>query len=425
MSAVPAPDSRSRSAALALLFAINLFNYLDRQILAAVLPEIRTELLAPYGSGAPARAGFLATAFLVTYMLAAPILGRLADRFSRWLLIALSVGLWSLASGWSGLAGSFTALLLSRMFVGVGEAGYGPSAPALLSDLFPIESRGRALALFSLAMPVGGALGYLFGGYAAAHWGWRNAFLLVVPPGLLLALLCLRFREPARKPPQTTPKSPPLALARSLFAIPSYRLNCAAMTAMTFTLGGIAFWMPDYIVRCRASEFPQTGHLLAHVNMVFGAITVLGGLLGTLTGSLVAEKLRPRFPGAYFLVSGAGILLAFPALAAMLWMPFPGAWLCLFLSVFFLFLNTGPSNTALANVAPAPVRSTAFALNILVIHALGDTISPPLIGWIGGIWGMNTAFLLVGAVMVLAAGFWFAACRHLGTDTSAAAPGGA
>lgn len=413
----PAPHRR---AALALLFGINLFNYLDRQILAAVLPEIRTDLLGSFGPSAQTRAGFLATAFLVTYMLAAPVLGRLADRFSRWLIISISVTLWSLASGWSGLAGGFTALLLSRMAVGIGEAGYGPAAPALLSDLFPIESRGRALALFSLAMPVGGALGYLFGGYAAVHWGWRSAFLLVVPPGLLLALLCLRFREPHRLRSSDTRKHPPLAVLRTLFSIPSYRLNCAAMTAMTFTLGGIAFWMPDYIVRSRGSEFPSTPHLLAHVNMVFGGITVVAGLLGTLSGSVLAEKIRRRFPGSYFLISGAGIFLSFPALAAMLWTPFPGAWGWLFLSVFFLFLNTGPSNTALANVTPAPIRSTAFAVNILVIHALGDTISPPLIGWIGGLWGMNTAFLLVGAVMVLAAGFWLRACRHLGPDTAKA-----
>jgi MFS family permease len=416
-----AHPSHSRLAALALLFAINLFNYLDRQILAAVLPEIRTDLLGMFGSSAQVKAGFLATAFLVTYMLAAPVLGRLADRFSRWLLIAVSVALWSLASGWSGLASSFTGLLLSRMAVGIGEAGYGPSAPALISDLFPIESRGRALALFSLAMPVGGALGYLFGGYAAAHWGWRSAFLLVVPPGLLLALLCLRFRDLYRVRPADAPKASRITVLRSLFSVPSYRLNCAAMTAMTFTLGGIAFWMPDYIVRCRGHEFPGTPHLLAHVNMVFGGITVVAGLLGTVAGSVLAEKIRARISGAYFLVSGAGIFLAFPALATMLWTPFPGAWAWLFLSVFFLFLNTGPSNTALANVTPGAIRSSAFAVNILVIHAFGDTISPPLIGWIGGIWGMNTAFLLVGAVMVLAAGFWLRACRHLEPDTAKAA----
>jgi MFS family permease len=421
MAQDPVSGSRSRSAALALLFAINLFNYLDRQILAAVLPEIRNDLLHPFGAGASTRAGFLATGFLVAYMLAAPLLGRLADRFSRWHLIALSIALWSLSSGWSGLAGGFTALLLSRMCVGIGEAGYGPAAPALLSDLYPLESRGRALALFSLAMPVGGALGYLFGGYVAAHWNWRMAFILVVPPGLLLALLCLRFRDATRIQSQKAPDQPTLVVLRSLFSIPSYRLNCAAMTAMTFTLGGIAFWMPDYIIRCRHTEFAPSPHLLAHVNMVFGGITVVAGLLGTLIGSTLAEKLRPRFSGAYFLVSGIGIFLSFPALAAMLWVPFPTAWIWLFLSVFFLFLNTGPSNTALANVTPSPIRSTAFAYNILVIHALGDAISPPLIGWMGGIWGMNTAFLLVGALMVLAAGFWLLASRHLAADTSKAA----
>jgi MFS family permease len=408
--------------ALALLLAINLFNFLDRQVLAAVLPQVRTEFFGADQAAAGAKAGLLATAFLATYMLMAPILGWLADRYSRWIIVGVSVALWSLASGWSGTAASFGSLLLSRMWVGIGEAGYGPAAPALIADLYPVESRGRALSWFFLAVPVGSALGYVAGGLAASHLGWRWAFYLVVPPGLLLAALCCFFQDPrpARPARPSTPKPSTewRANLRKLIAIRSYRFNCGAMTAMTFAIGGIAFWMPDYIFRTRTSEFAQSPHLLATINTVFGGITVLAGLLGTLTGGWLADRLRPRFPQSYFLVSGVGILLAFPPLAAMLWVPFPYAWGLIFCSVFFLFFNTGPSNTALANVAPPAIRSLAFALNIFVIHALGDAISPPLIGWIGGRWGMNTAFLLVGAVMVLAGVFWLGGARHLPKDSA-------
>jgi len=177
--------------------------------------------------------------------------------------------------------------------------------------------------------------------------------------------------------------------------------------------------MPSYIADFRKGEFAADSNLLSYVNTRFGAITVVAGLLGTLLGGWTADRLRPRFPSAYFLVSGIGILLAFPATVALLYTPFPSAWGLVFLAVFFLFFNTGPANAALANVTPAATRSTAFALNIFLIHALGDAISPPLIGAIGDRWDMNTAFGLVSAMMVVAGGFWLYGTRHLAADTAA------
>src|SRR5262245_527866 len=183
----PQPGAR---LALALLLCINLFNYIDRQVLAAVEPDIRRELL-PDDANAKTKMGFLSTAFLVTYMLAAPSFGWLADRVSRGKLIGIGVIVWSLASGGSGirwpleLALAFWILLLTRCLVGVGEGAYGPVAPTLLSDLYPEKVRGQVLSWFYLAIPVGGALGYALGGQMSA-WrpedGWRWAFFSVVPP---------------------------------------------------------------------------------------------------------------------------------------------------------------------------------------------------------------------------------------------------
>ena len=174
--------------ALTLLLAINLFNYIDRYVLASVLPTLKHEFLAgdPNQNG---KAGLWTTAFLISYMFTAPIFGWLADRFSRWILIGMSVAVWSLASGWSGLATSFGVLLCTRLFVGIGEAGYGPAAPTIIADLYPLKTRGRVLAWFYVAIPVGSALGYAYGGKIADLLGWRWAFYLVVPPGLLLAAL--------------------------------------------------------------------------------------------------------------------------------------------------------------------------------------------------------------------------------------------
>ncbi|MGV3533313.1 MAG: spinster family MFS transporter [Chthoniobacteraceae bacterium] len=421
-AARPASNSAANWA-LGLLLAINLFNYIDRQVLAAVEPQIRETLLAG-DPNAKAKTGLLATAFLFSYMLMAPVFGILADRYSRWILCGISVALWSLASGWSGLAMSFGVLLFTRMLVGVGEAGYGPAAPTIISDLFPLEKRGRMLSYFYLAIPVGSALGYGIGGFIASHWGWRWAFYAVVPPGLLLATICFFMRD--RRKSRVKPATPEGATAtdkfahyKSLLKIRSYVCNTAAMTAMTFAIGGIAFWIPSYVYETRGSEFPQSPQLLGAINMTFGAICVVAGLIATLLGGWTGDRLRTRYPGSYFLVSGAGMALAFPFTVAMLYVPFPYAWGCIFFAVFFLFFNTGPANAALANVTPPDIRATAFAMNILVIHALGDAISPPLIGYVAGKSSMNAAFLMVSGMMLVASFFWLWGSRYLGADTAA------
>ena len=240
--------------ALALLLAINLFNYLDRFVLAAVLPKIAAD--PAVGPLSKAEQGLLATAFMVAYLAFSPLFGWLGDRGRRWLLVGVGVVLWSLASGASGLATGYVMLLLTRCLVGVGEAAYGPVAPSVLSDLYPIETRGKVMAWFYVAIPVGGALGFLFGGLVAdSPLGWRWAFLLVVPPGLVLGLLCFLMRETpvgANDGGGEPRRSPTAADYRVLVRVPSYVLNTVATTALSFTVGGIATWMPTYIYERQA-----------------------------------------------------------------------------------------------------------------------------------------------------------------------------
>src|SRR6266849_1678581 len=188
LRAVPLPGAR---AALMLLLSINLFNYIDRQVLAAVVENIERELPIPavpawlervFGSEPKnTLSGLLAMAFMVTYMITAPVFGRLAERMSRWWLVGAGVIVWSLASGASGMASTFGILLLTRCFVGIGEGAYGPIAPDMISDLYPVQIRGRVLAWFYMAIPVGSALGYVLGGTIASMLNWRWAFYLVVP----------------------------------------------------------------------------------------------------------------------------------------------------------------------------------------------------------------------------------------------------
>jgi MFS family permease len=402
--------------AMGLLLAINMFNYVDRQVLAAVEPWIRATFFSATDVNAMAISGTLGSAFLITYMLTAPILGWLSDRFSRWLIVGSAVILWSLATAASGLAVTFAMLFATRVLVGIGEGGYGPAAPTILADLFPLETRGRILALFCAAIPVGSALGYVLGGAVVTHFHfvpeaerWRYAFYLAAIPGLLLGVYSLFQRDPressrVRPDRQRARRSDYRALARTR----SYVLNCAAQTAMTFALGGIGFWVAAYL-RFRGQP--------ASATQMFGVIIAGTGLISTLAGGWLGDRLRATISGSYFLVSGCGMLLACPLFIAMLFVPFPQAWWLMAASVFFMFLNTGPSNTALANVALPKVRATAFALNILVIHALGDVLAFPTIGYIAGHTNWTIAFLFVSGMMLVSGFLWLIGMKSLGADT--------
>ena len=395
-----------------LLLAINLFNYIDRQVLAAVEPEIRESFFATGDLNAMAKTGLLGTAFLVTYMLSAPVLGFLADRFSRWVIVGAAVILWSLASGGSGLAATFGILFATRICVGIGEGGYGPAAPTILADLYPIEIRGRVMAIFCAAIPVGSALGYVIGGLIGTHLGWRWAFYMVTPPGLLLGLLCFWQRDPRVASHHLVQKSPRRGLNDylDLFRTRSYLINCIAQTLMTFAAGGLGYWVSAYL--SYRNQSPAAGRT------IFGLITVVAGLSSTIVGGVVADKLRPRFAGSYFWVSGVGMLISFPFLVVSLYIPFPAAWVAMFIAIFFLFLNTGPSNTALANVSLPAVRATAFAVNILIIHALGDVQAFWLLGYIGGHSNIRIAFLFVSGVILASGLAWLAGVKYLPEDTA-------
>ncbi len=401
---------------MGLLLAINMFNYIDRQVLAAVEPWIRATFFSATDANAMAISGTLGSAFLITYMLTAPVLGWLSDRFSRWLVVGSAVILWSLATAASGLAVSFAMLFATRVLVGVGEGGYGPAAPTILADLFPLETRGRIMALFCAAIPVGSALGYVLGGTVVTHFHsvpeaerWRYAFYFAAIPGLLLGIYSLFQRDPRENSGvrQERPRAQ-RADYRALAHTRSYVLNCAAQTAMTFALGGIGFWVAAYL-KFRGQPASST--------QIFGIIIAGTGLISTLAGGWLGDRLRTRTSGSYFLVSGGGMILACPLFIAMLFTPFPQAWWLMAASVFFLFLNTGPSNTALANVALPKVRATAFALNILVIHALGDVLAFPTIGYLAGHTNWTIAFLFVSGMMLVSGVLWLIGMKSLGADT--------
>src|SRR5258707_1643035 len=184
----------SANAGLAILAFINLFSHLDRYVVSGVVESLKHSHLGLSDTNL----GSLMSGFLVVYALLAPVFGALGDRRSRPRLIALGVACWSFATALSGFAVNFLTLFAARAAVGVGEAAYVTIAPSLLSDYFPVRQRGRVMAIFFCAIPVGSALGYVVGGLVDKHYGWRMSFFVAGVPGLLLAALCLLLRDSPR-----------------------------------------------------------------------------------------------------------------------------------------------------------------------------------------------------------------------------------
>jgi predicted MFS family arabinose efflux permease len=398
--------------ALAVLCAINLLNYIDRQVMFAVFEPVKRAL-----GFSDARLGVLGSAFIWVYLLAAPFVGPLADRFPRRDIIAIALVLWSAATAGAGLATGFWTLFLARALVGIGEAAYATVSPTLIADYFPPERRSTVLSVFFMATPVGSALGYILGGWIGETWGWRAAFFLVGLPGLALAALVWRLREPTACGRTPRPLSPSEALGAygALLRNRSYLLNALTMAAMTFALGGLAAWFPTYLIR-------EAGMGVGAANQMFGAVTVAAGVAGTLAGGWIGDRLQRRTRKAYLLLSGIGLLLGVPAsLLAILQVAHPAAPVFIFVAEWFLFLNTGPLNAVIVNVTRPAVRPRAFALNIFLIHFLGDAVSPAILGAVSDTAGLRTALLLAPVMLALAGALCLAGVRGIERDMDAAA----
>lgn len=409
----PAPAGPSIFAgpagrALAVLTVVNLLNYLDRFVVSALVESLRRDLHL-----ADAELGLLATGFIVVYMAASPVFGALGDRGRRPALLAAGVLAWSLATALAGLARGFASLFAARAAVGIGEAAYGTISPGFLADLYPRERRGRVMAVFFAAIPVGSALGYVLGGLVDHAAGWRAAFLVAGLPGLVLALACLRLRDPPRGAQDPVDQGPPpaglRAVYRDLLRNRPYLLTVLGYAAYTFALGGMAFWMPAFLERAR-------GVPRQVATVQFGAVVVVTGFVGTFVGGWLGDALLRRTRQAYLWLSGVATLLAAP----LAWLVFADArpWVYLPALVaceLLVFASTGPINTAILNEVRPQERASAVALSIFAIHVLGDVPSPPLIGWLSDRGSLERAVLVVPAAVLVAGAVWTAAAWRAGT----------
>jgi MFS family permease len=391
-------ERRAAYYGLAVVTLLNFLNYIDRYILAAVLPRMQAELALTN-----AQAGLLATAFLVAYFITSPIFGALGDRLSRTKLMAVGVCGWSLATVATGIMRSFGQLMTARSFVGIGEAAYATISPALISDYFPRSQRGRAFAVFYVAIPVGAAVGYLLGGLIEPALGWRAAFYVVGLPGVVMALLALTAPDPPRGATEDSAATTPQSIAVTLRGFarnPAYAGTVLGYTAYTFALGGLAFWMPKFLEEVRGVD-------LSRANFVVGSVTVLAGLGGTFAGGYLGDFTAARMKHGQLWICGlssAGAIV--PTWLALTVSDAPAYVVWLFAAEFLLFLSTGPVNVVIVNVVPVGARAMAMAVSIFTIHLLGDAISPPIIGMLADMSGLARAVLIVPAAVALSGVLW-------------------
>jgi MFS transporter, Spinster family, sphingosine-1-phosphate transporter len=382
-------------ATLVLLTALNLLNYIDRSVLNAVQPLIQNEFHV-----SDAQIGRLTTVFLIFYTLAAPFMGPLADRYSRKLIIALGAFAWSGATLLTAVTHSYDALLIRHTLVGVGEASFVTISPTVVADLFPESMRGRVLGFFYLAIPVGFALGYPIGGYFGTHYGWRSPFLLAGFPGFVLGALVLLIPEPPRGQfdslKETSERGTVLGLRRN----PAFLTATLGMAMMTFAQGGLLVWMPTFLSRMR-------GYSLLQANNLFGLIIAIDGTVASLAGGWLGDRLMRRTRSAYYLVSAVSMGLGIPVMMVALFNRGPAMVPGIALAGFLLLLNTAPLNAAVLNSVGAHIRSTAIAVNLFVIHFLGDAFSPWLIGKVSDKSSLESGFVSTVVATALSAAILF------------------
>ena len=388
---------------LFILTGLNLFNYLDRYVLSAVLPSLQKELSLNDG-----QAGRLMTAFMIGYFVTSPLFGWLGDRWSRKWLIAAGIFVWSMGTVLTGFAATFAMMIVFRMLVGLGEASYATISPSLISDSYAPAKRNNALTIFYVAIPVGAALGTIIGGLIAANWGWRYAFIWAGVPGLFLALVLLPFAELERGQAEgktnAAGKRPTIRDILNLFRIPDYLLVVLGYTAYTFALGAFGFWGPTFLHRAHGVPVDKAATF-------FGAVLVIAGLVGTLLGGFAATAWQKRNRAGYAWMLGLSVLIAVP-LALGAFLAVSTFWSMAFLAaaMFFLFLSTGPVNTLILETTPVNLRASAMALSIFMIHLFGDMWSPEIVGRLADSFGGNLqrAVLILPFALLVAGAFWLA-----------------
>src|ERR1051326_2908010 len=396
---------------LGVMLAINFLNYMDRYVPAGASPLIQKEFHLD-----DTQVGLIGSAFLIVYALSAVPFGYWADRGVRKVVIGGRVPVWSFATLLPATAQNLATFVLTRSAVGIGEAAYFPAGTSLMSDYFPKHERGRVMSVWGIGSSVGVAGGFAGGGIIAEKLGWRNAFLFAAIPGLICALLAFTMREPLRGSVETVgtavAKTYDASLGKffELMRIPTLRATILSQTLHYFVLASNAFWLPILLTR-------RFGLTTGSAGILAGGVVLSAGLVGTLAGGWISDRLGRKNPAAYLQVGIVGFLVGAVFVVVALYAPLQAGPIPVFIPVFFvavvcMYLYSG-SFTAISQAVVSPaLRASSVTLLLLVSHVLGDSHSPFDVGFISASLGGNLQLaltitsptLLIFAAIVAATG---------------------
>jgi MFS transporter, Spinster family, sphingosine-1-phosphate transporter len=402
------------------MVGINFLNYMDRYVAAVAAPLIQKE----FGLS-NTEVGLLASAFLLVYAVAALPFGYWADRGVRRTVVGIGVAIWSIATLFTGFARNFFQLFLSRAVLGIGEASYYPAGTSLLSDYFPKDQRGRVMSIWGVGSTIGIAVGFAGGGYIADKFGWRDAFFFAAIPGILFALLAFGLREPlrgsveGRGPALKQTRDANLRTFLNLMRIPTLRATILSQTALYFVLASNAFWLPTLLVRRFDLSVSQAG-------LFAGIVLVFGGLIGTLAGGWIADRLAQKNPAAYLQVGIVGFLIGAVFIVISLVAPLNIGPIPIFVPAFLitviaLYLNAGPFTAVAQNVVSPALRASSVTMLLFVAHVFGDSHSTFDVGFLADRLGSLQSALLITSptLLILAAIFAATGLRSVKPDTQA------
>ncbi len=378
-------DKRSWNSWLAVLFTVNLINFFDRQVLAAVTEPLRHEW-----NLSDTELGWLVAAFTLLYATVGLPLGRLADLWRRKYLLSVGLALWSCMTFVSGFCRSFWPLFAARLGVGIGEASCAPASTSLIGDLYRPSQRARAMSVFMLGLPIGVALSYLLGGACAQRYGWRAVFFLAGVPGLIVSGSVLMLPEPARGRSEEislgTGRRPGSAVGLIL-GMPTMRWIIVSGLLHNFIMYAFTFFLPAFLIRYHNVSIGTAGFVSA---VVTGAV----GVLGMYASGWAGDAVVTRRPNGRMLVAGTAVLAATPLwfLALLL----PGGAILPFvvlqgMAAFLMYTYYANVYATIHDVVEPVLRGRAMAIYFFAMYTMGASMGPVATGWLSDLLARRAA----------------------------------
>jgi MFS family permease len=380
------------------LFLLYMFDYIDREVVSALVPYMKADL----GLSDTVVSSLNAVLYGAITVLVFPA-SILIDRWSRKRLVGILVVIWSIATAAGAFVKSFAHLRLTRLAVGAGESGYSPAGTAMISAMYPVEKRSRMMGFWNASIPLGSAIGVVLGGVIAKNWGWKSAFGLVAVPGFIIGVLFFFLAKDYRTvklehAPTATVAARQMRfgdVAMEFLRKPSLLLTYFAFAGNTFLMSAILFWLPSYFIRTQG--VPAEGASLR------ASLVMLMAIVGAPLGGLLVDRWRKRNISARPVFAGLGSLLS-----AVIWfIAFrfcAGAtqYVVMFAAAIATSLYISAAAAVTQDVMHPGLWAISYSLCIVVQNGLGSTWGPTVVGSMSDLWGLGTAMTIAPAASVLA-----------------------